>query len=889
MEVLCRLQETQQCHTQGRIPLPRIDETLESLGGAVYFSTLDLASGYWQVELQEPDKEKTAFSTTTGHYEFNVMPFGLTNAPATFQRLMECTLAGLTMEECLIYIDDIVVFSASFDQHLVRLRRVLQRLGEAGMKLKPSKCHFLQKEVRYLGHIVSAAGIRADPAKLEAVTNYPVPKDIKELRTFLGLSNYYRRYIKDYSNIAEPLHQLTRKTAKGFHWNSQCQQAFDALKYQLVNPPILAYPRFDLPFRLQTDASNSAIGGVLSQQQDGRERVIAYWSRQLQKSERNYSVIEREALAAVAAIREFYPYLYGFHFKLVTDHNPLVSLKGLKDFGGRLTRWILFLQQFDFEMEHRPGKEHGNADALSRRPVPEGSLVTAIQDVWALGDMNELREAQSADVKISNTMRAINQGSSTNRPACLRGNFFIQNGVLCRKFRESRGAPPITQIVLPSSLKSKVLSHLHSGHLGVSKTLEKVKERFYWPNYIADVKCLVRECDQCQRRNPPNPMPQAPFQTIRANHPFQIVTWDIMGPLPTSDTGFKYILVITDVFTKWVEAFPLKTTVAETLASVFVNEVVSRFGVPSQLHSDQGANFCSEVINAMCRQLGIERSRNTAYHPQGNGQVERFNRTLESMLAKVVADNQRDWDKHLPQVLFAYRTSLHETTKFTPFFLNFGRSPTLPIDIMLGREPQEQNPQAIPQYVQHLRESLGRAFTLVRHHLDLNHRRQKERQYDGTAYATQELKIRDRVWLFVPAVKTGRTKKLSSLWRGPYTILDKTSPVNYCIQLIGTTRTLVVHRNRLKLCYGKPCQKLRAQPSKKHPQPRRSNFNKSRPGCGADQQVHITHPTPAGYTSSSDIATAPRPDPPPTQTAYAAQRPQRNHRPPDRYGDPVPH
>ena len=882
-------------------PLPRIDETLESLGGAVYFTTLDLASGYWQVELQEIDKEKTAFSTANGHYEFNVMPFGLTNAPATFQRLMECVLAGLTMEECLIYIDDIIVFGASFEQHLARLRRVLQQIREAGMKLKPRKCHFLQREVKYLGHVVSSSGIQADPAKLEAVTTYPVPRDVKELRTFLGLSNYYRRYIKGYSETAEPLHQLTRKTAKGFHWNFQCQQAFDVLKAHLVNPPILAYPQFDASFKLQTDASNVAIGAVLSQEQDGSERVIAYWSRQLQKAERNYSVIEREALAAVAAIREFYPYLYGFHFKLVTDHNPLVSLKGLKDVGGRLTRWALFLQQFDFEVVHRPGREHGNADALSRRPLLGEDLVTTIQDVWMLGDISELREAQAADIKISNTIKAISLGNPPNRRTCLRGNFFIQNGVLCRKFRESRGASAITQIVLPSPLRSKVLSHLHSGHLGVKRTLEKVKERFYWPSYVADVECFVRECEQCQRRNPPNPLPRAPFETIKANHPFQIVTWDIMGPLPTSETGFKYILVVTDVFTKWVEAFPLKSTGAETLATVFVDEVVSRFGVPSQLHSDQGANFCSAIIDAMCRQLGIERSRTTAYHPQGNGQVERFNRTLESMLAKVVNDNQKDWDKHLPRALFAYRTSLHETTKFTPFFLNFGRSPSLPVDIMLGRKPQEEDPQDMPQYVQQLQQSLRNAFTLVRHHLDLSHRRSKEHQYGGTAHAAEDLRIGDRVWLFVPAVKTGRTKKLASLWRGPYTVIDKLSPVNYRIQLIGTTKSLVVHRNRLKLCYGNP--NPRVQPPRKRSQPSTIDPNQNvqtahhrPPNANANRPMYMTRSSPGGYTSSSDIQpaqatrdSADSGDVQPTQATGGVQRPRRNRRQPDRYGEPIPH
>ena len=426
------------------------------------------------------------------------MPSGLTNAPATFQRLMECLLAGLTMEECLTYIDDIIVFSTIFEQHLERLRRVLQRLLNAGLKLKLAKCCFMQQKVKYLGYVVSAAGVQADPAKLEAVAGYPIPTDVKELRAFLGLTNYYRHYIKDYSHMAEPLYQLTRKTARGFQWTSKCQQAFEDLKLKLVSPPILAYPQFHTPFKLQTDASDSAIGAVLSQEQGGSEQVVAYWSRQLQKSERNYSVIEREALAAVSAIREFYPYLYGFHFKLITDHNPLVSLKQRTDVGGRLTRWTMFLQQFDFEVQYRPGREHANADTLSRRPAHMESFIAAMWEVGTFGDWSEIKKAQAADTKISNTIKAIKQDKPVSGRACLQGKFFIQDDVLCRKFREFRGAQATTQIVLPHSLTNQVLAHAHSGHLGVNRTLEKVRERFYWPNYEADVQRWVRECEHCQ-------------------------------------------------------------------------------------------------------------------------------------------------------------------------------------------------------------------------------------------------------------------------------------------------------------------------------------------------------------------------------------------------------
>ena len=347
-------------------PLPRIDETLDSLAHASVFTTLDLASGYWQVELEESAKEKTAFSTPGGHYEFNVMPFGLTNAPATFQRLMECVLAGLTPTQCLSYLDDIIVFATTFDDHLSHLEHVLTKLGEAGLRLKPSKCHFALPQVQYLGYLISKDGVQPDPSKVEAVTSYPTPSNATEVREFLGIANYYRRFVEGFSAIATPLYQLTRKTANGFLWTPECQKAFDQLKQKLVSPPILAYPQFDVPFVVQTDASAHAVGGVLSQVQDGKERVIAYWSQQLKKAERNYSTIEREALAVVGAIKEFYPYRYGFPFQLHTDHNPLVSLKTVKDFGGRVSRWMLLLQQFDFTVVYKPGTSNGNADCLSR-------------------------------------------------------------------------------------------------------------------------------------------------------------------------------------------------------------------------------------------------------------------------------------------------------------------------------------------------------------------------------------------------------------------------------------------------------------------------------------------------------------------------------------------
>jgi len=882
-------------------PLPRIDATLDSLAGSSYFTTLDLASGYWQIEMEETDKEKTAFSTPQGHFEFNVMPFGLTNAPATFQRLMECVLAGLGPEQCLVYLDDIIVFGKSFEQHLQRLGRVFERLATSGLKLKFNKCQFVQREVHYLGHIISAEGVRADPAKMRAVTNYPVPTNVKELRQFLGLTNYYRKFVEHYAHITEPLHNLTRKSDKGYCWDCHCQNAFEKLKKHLTSVPILAYPRFDVPFTVCTDASTTAVGGVLSQVQDGLERVIAYWSRQLQKAERNYSTIEREALAVVGAVKEFYPYIYGFQFELVTDHNPLTSLKSLKDTGGRLTRWLLFLQQFNYEFKYRPGKCLGNADTLSRIPPSsresspsedkEDQTIAVVQtSTWPLSDSDRIKEAQHKDPYLATVIKAVELGESPPGLTRQKNKIFLKDGVLCRRFRESSTTPAITQILIPIDLRPTILQQLHNcaGHLGMKKTLGKLRERYYWPGYEADTEAWVRECKECQQRNYPIPTPQAPLHTIEAAYPFQKLSMDIMGPLPKTSQGHKYILVVTDLFSKWTEAFPLATTDSETIARVLVDEVICRYGVPTTLHSDQAPNLCGQIVSSLCRMLGIDKTRTSAYHPQGNAQVERFNRTLEAMLSKMVQSHQQTWDYHLPKALFAYRTAIHEVTQFSPYFVTFGRSPKLPVDVMFGCTVGEGEKEKVPEYVTKLKHTLKGACDVIRSNIGKAHKKNKTK-YDEKR--SGNFQVGDRVWLHVPAVKVGNTRKLASLWRGPYTIVDKTSAVNYRIQLVGSNRpSLIVHHNRLKLCFGKPDRGNMAPHQKAAPQQQEATTK--------SYAQAVSNAPAGGYTSSEDFTSSPptprdpvsspplprEPEPPDHRS-----RPQRNRYPPVRYGEPIPH
>ena len=464
------------------------------------------------------------------------------------------------------------------------------------------------------------------------------------------------------------------------------------------------------------------------------------------------------------------------------------------------------MQQFDFTWEHRAGKNHTNADALSR-VAPSNSVLGVFHQFSP--PIANIKTAQQADKMLSPIISALNSDSPL--PADVVPGLkhaVLEDGVLCRRFCPSSSAQGHLQLVIPDTLKKSVLQQLHnqSGHLGVHKTLVKIKERFYWPGYETDVTNWVHECSECQKRNQPHMTPQAPLETITSNYSFEKLSWDIMGPLPPTANGNKYIVVVTDLFSKWVEAFPVKSTDTETLARLLVDEVVCRYGTPLYLHSDQGANLTSKLMESVCNLLGIEQTRTSSYHPQGNGQVKRFNCTLEAMLAKVISDHQLDWDTHLPRVLFAYRTAIHETTGFTPFHIMFGRSPVLPIEAFLDFTQQRCDAvTTIPSFLNEVHQSLHKAYSSARTRISLAHKQNKERYDKQKPFVP--FQVGDQVWLFIPVVQRGKTRKFTSQWRGPYTVLDNVSNVNYRIKLVGSSaQPKVVHHNRLKLCYGTPQQ-----------------------------------------------------------------------------------
>ncbi len=681
--------------------------------------------------------------------------------------------------------------------------------------------------------------MHTDPGKVQCIQRWPVPVDAQELRKFLGLATYYRRFVKGFAEIATPLFNLAQKE-KVFQWTEPCGEAFQKLKHCLVSAPVLAYPRREGQFILDTDASQHGIGAVLSQVQDGDEKVVAYGSRALTKAEKNYCVTRKELLACVYFMRHFRCYLLGRHFLARSDHAALQWIQSLKEPEGQTARWLEQLQEFDFHLEHRPGKRHLNADALSRLPCHQcgtshvplqehhlGRPVMAVStsQSWAPAfDLEELRAAQLADPVLRKAVEWLEQGVRPEAKEVATAStelrsFWAQwarlelcQGVLYRRWEEDTTEEETTardrgskQLVVPQSLTHDVMQNLHNGpagcHLGIAKTLAKIRQRFFWYGMSNDVQEWCRMCLDCARRKSPTRAPRAPLVNIKTGNPMERVALDILGPLPSTVRGNKYIVVIADYFTRWTEAFALPNQEAATVAETLVSQWICRFGAPDSIHTDQGPNFESRLFKEVCNLLGIDKTRTTPYHPQSDGLVERMNRTILTMLSIKVAEDDT-WDRHLPEILMAYRASTHESTGFTPFRLVFGREIHLPIDVMFG-SAHEFDLEVVP-YVRELRARMTDAFTMVRERVQAAQQRQKD-YYDRRATGGR-FKVGDRVWLYSPAVPRGRTPKFHCPWKGPYVVVKVISDVTYRIQLEGQggrrrRQRIVTHFNRLKPCH----------------------------------------------------------------------------------------
>ena len=844
--------------------IPKIDDTLHLLSGAKYFSKLDLKSGYWQVELEEKDKEKTAFQVPgLGFWECTVMPFGLTNAPATFQRLMERCMGDINLQDCLIYLDDIIIFSKTIEEHIERLDKVFQRLDDFNLKVNPKKCEFFKTSITYLGHIVSNDGIHADPDKIDAVVNWPVPKTVKQVRQFLGFAGYYRRFIEGFAKIARPLNDLlighptkkqnnksgqSKKPSKRtpFVWHQPQEEAFHSLKTKLTQAPILGYADYTKSFRVHTDASTKGLGAVLYQRQDGQDRVIAYASRSLKPSEKSYPAHKLEFLALKWSVTEkYHDYLYGGQFEVITDNNPLTYVTTTAKLDATGQRWLAALSNYNFNIRYRSGKQNADADGLSRIPTTEMIDAATIHSIntynsspvestpicfsttmpeelehiehveevpediikdYALSS-KDWRSAQLDDPILHQIHDHFRQGT---RPSVTPGTdnlpviekyrrewdkIQLKDGVLYRQ--GSFNDVAYLQLILPETLRDDVFKALHDdlGYQGRDRTISLFKQRFFWPGMDSYVRNKVINCGRCIRRK--QPIQTCPLVNIKTTAPMELICIDFLS-LEQSKGGIENILVVTDHFTRYAQAFPTTSQTAKTTAKVLFDKFIVHYGFPERIHSDQGANFTSNLIKEMCHLADIKQSRTTPYHPMGNGMVERFNQTLLKMMGTLDNNRKSDWKTYVAPLTHAYNVTIHTSTGFAPYFLMFGRHPKLAIDSLLGIHLENFGSKYSHEYARKLKTRLSEAYKKATEITEKAAEKSKL-NYDKKAKYS---KLQPGDIVLVRNVTIRGKRKIADKWEEePYIVIaqpNKDTPV-YEVKknTTSTKKTKRLHRNLL--------------------------------------------------------------------------------------------
>jgi transposase InsO family protein len=754
-------------------PLPLIAHILDQLSNAKFISSLDIKSAYWQVPIAESSRDYTAFCVSNGLYRFRVMPFGLTNAPATYQRLMDRVLGQDLNPYVFCYLDDIIIVTQDFEKHLEILETVFSRLHDAGLVVSLEKCKFCQSKVKYLGYVVDSNGLHPDPEKVQAIVNVASPQNVKDVRSFIGTASWYRRFVPQFASTLAPLTGLTKKDAK-WNWTPECELAFRQVKDCLINAPVLQCPDFSRTFVLQTDASAFGVGAVLTQNFDDGERVICYLSRSLTATERKYSTTERECLAVIWAVEKLRHYLEGFHFKVITDHHSLLWLHRLKDPQGRLARWALRLQPYDYEILHRKGKEHIVPDFLSRS-VPVVDIfnvvdhvdivdVVPVQDKWYLALRNKvLKMPKRYPVwRIDENNRLLKY----TKP----------------RYPSLTAESSCWKLVVPEEQRTAIIRAKHDhptcGHAGVFKTTARIFETHYWPKMRTDVARFVRRCSVCLSVKPEQKAPAGLMlsKTTALTKPWQTISIDLMGPLPRSTKGFKYILAISDLFSKFVLVYPLRTATASVVTKLVEEQVILTFGAPAAVVSDNGVQFKSKIFQSMLAQYSVKLSFTANYHAQANP-VERVNRVLKTMLRSYVTDNHRTWDKYLPHIGYAMRSAKHEVTGYTPNFLMFGRE--LPLnnedevdtkEIRFVRAPLSSAREVeLRQLYADVRKRLHEAYERSRHQYNLRRR--------DVRYALGQ-KVWKRNYVLSNAANFFAAK-LAPRFAGPFIVSHIVSPWTY--------------------------------------------------------------------------------------------------------------
>ena len=793
---------------KNKYPLPRIDDLFDQLKGATVFSKIDLRSGYHQLKIRPEDVPKTAFVTRYGLYEFLVMSFGLTNAPAYFMNLMNKVFMDCLDKFVVVFIDDVLIYSRSEEEHEKHLRVVLERLREHQLYAKFSKCEFWLKKVDFLGHVISAEGVSVDPAKVEAVVDWKQPKNVTEVRSFLGLAGYYRRFIEDFSRIARPMTQLIKKDKK-FVWSETCEESFRELKRRLTSAPVLILPDVRKDFEVYCDASKQGLGCVLMQE----GKVVAYASRQLKTHETNYPTHDLELAAVVHALKIWRHYLIGNRCEIYTDHKSLKYIFTQPDLNLRQRRWLELIKDYNLGVNYHPGKANVVADALSRKVHCNSAMFQEIQpelyeefkklnlnvSLAENEDMlevkftleDQVKEAQRNDKSIEDVRERIRKGEAPDHHEDEKGIIWFKNRLLVPDNKN------IKDIIMREAHDSA-----YSIHPGSTKMYQDLRDKFWWPSMKREIAGYVALCDVCRRVKAEHQKPAGLLQPLKVpSWKWEEIGMDFITGLPTTSMGYDSIWVIVDRLTKSAHFIPVKTKYnGAQLADIYMSKIVCLHGVPKKIVSDRGTQFTSKFWHKLHGALGTQLNFSTAYHPQTDGQTERVNQILEDMLRACALTYKRSWDKSLPYAEFSYNNSYQASLQMAPFEALYGRKCRVPLYWHEVGERQVFGPDSLEEAEKQVR--------VIQDRLKIAQSRQKS--YADKHKRSLSFLIGDFVYLKVSPLRGmkrfGIKGKLAPRYIGPFLITARRGEVAYQLELPEKLSGVhnVFHVSQLKKCFKRP-------------------------------------------------------------------------------------
>jgi hypothetical protein len=822
--------------TKNRYPLPLITELLDRLGKARYFTKFDMRDGYYLLRMAAGEEWKTAFRTRMGLFEYQVMPFGLCNAPGTFQHFVNDTFKEFLDDFLVAYLDDLLIYSSTLKEHKRHVRLILERLRAVGLYIKPEKCQFHVEEVAFLGFLISNKGVRMDPAKVDAVLSWPVPRSVHDIQVFLGFANFYRRFIKRFSRIVTPITTLLKKGIR-FHWTTAAQKSFDELKEAFTTAPILRHFDPHLPAILEVDSSDYAAGGVLSQRSDeGKLYPCAFYSRKYNPAELNYEIYDKEMLAVVECLETWRHHLEGSGMKITifSDHKNLLWFTETKVYNRRQARWAEKLSKFDFVIIFRPGKRQGKPDALSRRPdyrpYKEGGGAAAQgESIFLKTDQVDTSLLDSAVDVVAVKLNTIGaQAITTDDDLAQAIKNALPNDPNIGPYLENLSDPTLPQeddvkeflepfslrddlvlrnglVYIPQNdeIKVQILKSCHdsftAGHLGQAKTLELVTRDYHWPGMRQFINEYIKSCDTCSRNKTPRQTPHGPLHPLPIPPaPWSSVSMDFIVELPLSN-GFDAIYVCVDRFTKMAHFCPTTIQVtAEETARLYLRHVFKHHGLPTDIVSDRGTQFTSRLMSALLDLCDVKSNKSTAFHPQSDGQTERVNQVLEQYL-RIFCDYQQDnWYQLLSLAEFAYNNAQHSATQVSPFFANYGYNPRCTIKVIPSTQEESTSPVA-----EDLVAKLQRIHTQIRSNL-ADAQRMYKKHYDSHVKSSPLFKVGDQVWLSRKNISTTRpSRKLDVRRLGPFKIVEciGESKLAYKLDLPATMRIHPVFHESLLTPY----------------------------------------------------------------------------------------